>query len=106
MNIITEQLEKNIGTQTSELKSYLLKNKKGMSVTILNYGAVIASIEVPDRNGKIENVTLGHKSLSDYVGGPYYLGATVGRYANSFYPQRISSLQKTPLFLWNLRLLI
>jgi len=34
----------------------------------------------------------------------YY--SAVGRYANSFYPQRISSLQKTPLFLWNLRLLI
>lgn len=53
-----------------------------MSVTILNYGATIASIKVPDRNNKIDDVVLGHDNLSNFVGGRFYFGATIGRYAN------------------------
>jgi len=75
MEIITNHLKEN-------LDSYILKNNNGMRVTILNYGAAIARIEAPDKNGKIENVTLGHNDLVNFIGGPYYLGATVGRYAN------------------------
>lgn len=75
MDIITEPLENN-------LDSFLLRNKNNMSVTILNYGASIAKIEIPDNNGKIENVILEHRNLSNFIGGPYYFGATIGRYAN------------------------
>lgn len=64
------------------LESFILTNTSGMKVTIINYGATIAWIEVPDRSGKIADVVLGHADLRDYVGGRFYLGATVGRYAN------------------------
>ena len=73
--ITTERLEE-------DLESYLLDNKRGMRVTIINYGATIAKIEVPDRRGDLADVLLGHEKLSNYIGGRFFLGATVGRYAN------------------------
>jgi aldose 1-epimerase len=70
---------------------YTLKNCKGMTVQILSYGAITQSITVPDKNGKLADVILGFKTLSDYVtmasppppnpGGPYF-GEIVGRYGN------------------------
>ncbi|MCL5021543.1 MAG: galactose mutarotase [Bacteroidetes bacterium] len=59
-----------------------MNNGKGMRVTIINYGATMARIEVPDRNGNVADVLLGHEKLSSYIGGRFFLGATVGRYAN------------------------
>lgn len=64
------------------LDSYVLTNNNGMSVTILNYGATIAGIQVPDRDGQFANVVLGHENLDDFIGGPYYFGGTLGRFAN------------------------
>ena len=32
---------------------FTLENKNGMTVKITNYGAIITSIHVPDRNGKL-----------------------------------------------------
>ncbi len=59
-----------------------LANGKGISATFLNYGAAIARIEVPDRDGNIADVVLGHENPANYVGARFYLGATVGRFAN------------------------
>lgn len=66
----------------SGLESYTLANGKGMSVTIINYGAAIAKIVVPDRDGNFADVVLGHDDPKGYIGGRFYLGATVGRFAN------------------------
>lgn len=83
MTIIVEHLKGNSNTQQEfELDSYKLTNNNGMSATLINYGAAIAKIEVPDRNGNIADVVLGHDNLLNYVGGRFYLGATVGRSAN------------------------
>ena len=70
---------------------YTLTNCRGMQVRILTYGAITQSIEVPSARGHEADVTLGFKTLKDYVtfdsppvtanGGPYF-GETVGRYAN------------------------
>ena len=49
---------------------------------IINYGATIAKIEVPDRDGCMGVVLLGHEEPANYIGGSFFLGATVGRYAN------------------------
>jgi aldose 1-epimerase len=77
----------NAGSITSSrigdvLESFEIKNRKGMRVTILNYGATIANIEVPDREGKMADVLLGHDDLTKYIGGRFYFGATIGRVAN------------------------
>jgi aldose 1-epimerase len=61
---------------------YTLTNKSGMSVSIMDYGATITSIRVPDRNGKIDDVVLGFDKFTPYLSMKDYFGATVGRYAN------------------------
>jgi aldose 1-epimerase len=62
---------------------YTLTNSRGMEVTVLTYGGILQSIKVPDRRGRLENVTLGYDNLDDYVNnnGPYF-GAIIGRYGN------------------------
>ena len=62
--------------------SYTLSNDNGMSTTIINYGATVVKLKVPDKNGKIEDVILGYDSLSSYVKGSSYFGGIVGRYGN------------------------
>jgi aldose 1-epimerase len=64
------------------IKLFTLTNKNGMEVRITNFGAVINSIVVPDRNGKMENVVLGFDSLKSYQGTHPYFGSLVGRYGN------------------------
>ena len=59
-----------------------LTNVNGLRVKIMTYGATITSVEVPDRNGTIENVTLSLDSLQDYLKGHPCFGSTIGRYAN------------------------
>jgi aldose 1-epimerase len=62
---------------------YTLTNAGGCKVTIMNYGATVVRIEVPDRNGNIADVTLGYDTLGGYFSknNPYF-GAIVGRYGN------------------------
>jgi aldose 1-epimerase len=61
---------------------YTLSNSKGMEVRAMTYGGIIVSIRVPDKNGKIADVVLGHDDLDGYLVNPPYFGAIVGRYAN------------------------
>jgi aldose 1-epimerase len=50
---------------------------------ILAYGAIVQSLEVPDRAGQWRNVTLGFADARQYVeNNPAYFGAIVGRFAN------------------------
>lgn len=49
---------------------------------VMNYGATITSLLVPDKNGVFENVVLGFDSLDTYVAGTPFIGAIVGRYGN------------------------
>ncbi len=62
---------------------YTLSNKRGMEVKITNFGGIIVEINVPDKNGKIEDVVLGFDSLSGYLSAanPYF-GGIIGRYGN------------------------
>jgi len=66
----------------TEVDQYVLTNGKGLTVKVITYGAMITAVEVPDRDGKVENVTLFRDSLEDYVAGHPYFGCAVGRYAN------------------------
>ncbi|MEN9933382.1 MAG: hypothetical protein RIS17_1955, partial [Pseudomonadota bacterium] len=59
-----------------------LANASGMTVDILNYGATIHAVRVPDRDGVFADVALGHKSIEGYIAGSEYFGASVGRVAN------------------------
>lgn len=61
---------------------YTLTNNQGMVVKIMNYGATITSIQTPDKNNTIEEVTLGFDSLQSYLAGHPFFGNVVGRYGN------------------------
>lgn len=64
------------------VRLHQLTNGRGMSVSISEYGATLTSVRIPDRHGKIGEVTLGHDQVEGYVQKNAYLGSTVGRYAN------------------------
>ena len=61
---------------------FTLKNEGGVIVTLTNYGAKIVSVFAPDKNGNMEDVVLGFKSIEEYVAGDAGQGAVVGPYAN------------------------
>lgn len=64
----------------NEITEYTLTNINNMSVRIINYGAIITSITVPDQNGAAQEITLGFDKLEDYMeNNTPYFGATVGR---------------------------
>src|ERR1700722_201834 len=61
---------------------YTLTNTAGMRARILTFGCIVASLDVPDRNGKPDNVVLGLDSLAGYAHRSPCFGGVVGRYAN------------------------
>ncbi len=65
-----------------EALQYTLTNSAGLSAQVVNYGAAVTSLKVPDRTGKMDDVVLGYDSLQGYVDGTSYFGAIVGRYGN------------------------
>jgi len=66
-----------------EVSLFTLKNKKGITVGITNYGGIITTLSTPDKAGKMADIVLGYDNLNQYFdkGDPYF-GALVGRYAN------------------------
>ena len=65
-----------------EVTLYTLTNENGMTARIMDYGAVVQSLVVPDSKGNMEDVVLGFDNLDQYVEKSPYFGAVVGRYAN------------------------
>jgi aldose 1-epimerase len=61
---------------------YSLKNDLGTQISIINYGAIVTNIFVPDKNGRFDDVVLGYDSIEGYVNDKVFLGAIVGRYGN------------------------
>ncbi len=58
-----------------------LSNRQGAELSIIEYGATITDLLVPDREGKLTNVVLGYRDLDDYRDGNMFFGATIGRVA-------------------------
>lgn len=65
-----------------EVYSYTLTNSSGSQVKIINYGAVVVSLLVPDKNGKFADIVTGYENPQGYETGTSYFGAIVGRYGN------------------------
>ena len=64
------------------IEQFRLSNKNGFSVIIISYGGIIKEINIPDRNGKIENIVLNYKKNEEYLEDKFFIGALIGRYAN------------------------
>jgi aldose 1-epimerase len=60
-----------------------LTNANGMTVKLSTYGAVIQSLQVPDRNGRMADIVRGFDSLAGYlIPANSHIGAVIGRYAD------------------------
>ncbi len=75
--------QKPFGTKDGKAVTlYTLTNSHGAQVSILNYGGIVQSLRVPDKNGKLGDVVLGFDSLARYEKDSPYFGALIGRYGN------------------------
>jgi aldose 1-epimerase len=61
---------------------FTLTNAHGIEVRLITYGAAIASLKTPDRDGRFEDIVTGFDTLGGYVERSRFFGAVVGRYAN------------------------
>jgi len=61
---------------------YTLTNANGMRMRVTNYGGIVTSLKVPDKKGKMGDVTLGYNTLAEYIEATPYFGALIGRYGN------------------------
>ncbi|HDY89891.1 MAG TPA: galactose mutarotase [bacterium] len=61
---------------------YTMLNSNGSEVKITNYGGIVVSVKVPDRNGKTDDVVLGYDTLEEYIKNNPYFGCIIGRYGN------------------------
>ena len=59
-----------------------LENRSGAAMTLLDYGATIQSLLIPDRQGRPVDVVLGYDTAEDYAKHGDYVGATIGRVGN------------------------
>jgi aldose 1-epimerase len=65
-----------------EVKRFTLTNSHGHHLSLMNWGATLLDVNVPDRDGKLANVNLCFDSLEPYLSGHPYFGSTVGRFCN------------------------
>tara|TARA_R110002050_G_scaffold243115_2_gene379542 strand:+ start:36532 stop:37716 length:1185 start_codon:yes stop_codon:yes gene_type:complete len=61
---------------------YLMKNEKGMEISVITYGGIITSWTAPDRNNNYKDIVLGYDTLEQYEKETPYFGALIGRYGN------------------------
>ena len=61
---------------------YEITGPRGMSARVLSYGAMLASLKVPDAAGKLADITLGFAGIDGYMQDPIKVGALCGRVVN------------------------
>lgn len=65
-----------------DVYAFTMSNANGMSAKVINYGAILVSLMVPDKNGNVDDVVLGFDSLEKYFDNGSFFGATIGPSAN------------------------
>ena len=80
MAITTKPFGKN--AEGKEVTEYTMTNKHGAAVKMIDYGATVTAIIVPDRDGKMGDVALGCATMEGYLGSHGHMGETIGRFGN------------------------
>jgi aldose 1-epimerase len=75
------QVQKEIfGTLKNEdVFEYTLTNSNNVSLSVLTYGAIISKLQMPDKNGQVEDITMNVKTLGEMVETRPFHGAIIGR---------------------------
>ncbi|NLM60710.1 MAG: galactose mutarotase [Clostridiales bacterium] len=82
---------------------YRLKNRSGAEVEVLDFGAVIRAVRVPDRDGKLVDVVMGYDTLEDQLSAMGWNCGVMGRVANRIGGGRLwinGRLHQLPLPEW------
>ena len=66
----------------AEARVFTLTNANGMEAKVTEYGAILVSITVADKDGNFADVTHGYDTLEGWLTNTSYFGATVGRFGN------------------------
>ena len=66
----------------AEVEAFTLDGGGGVAATLITFGARLAALDVPDRDGIPADVVLGCDDVAGYAGPHRYSGAVVGRYSN------------------------
>jgi aldose 1-epimerase len=61
---------------------YTIENSMGMKASVMNYGAILVNLSVPDQAGDAADVVLGFDKPEDYFGNPSFFGAVIGPNGN------------------------
>ncbi|MDI3548642.1 MAG: aldose 1-epimerase [Halanaerobiales bacterium] len=61
---------------------FVLENSNHLEMKVTNYGGIVVSLVVPDRDGNMDDIVLGYNQLEAYVKHNPYFGAIIGRYGN------------------------
>jgi aldose 1-epimerase len=64
------------------LQVFELSNRNGLKMTLTDFGGRVVSLQVPDRNGKLDDIVLGYDHVEQYINGNPYFGALIGPFAN------------------------
>ncbi len=80
MSIVSEKF----GTtkEGAEVTRYTITNKNGLSVSTLDYGAIISHLMVPDKNGRMDDIVLGFDTVAGYEVNGCFFGSFIGRHGN------------------------
>ena len=83
VNLVTISKE-DFGTTADSIavEKYVLKNKKGMEISIITYGGIITSWTAPDKTGNYQDIVFGYNTFADYEKSNPYFGALIGRFGN------------------------
>jgi len=61
---------------------FTLINLNGVTAQITNYGGIITTLNVPDKDGNFDDVVLGFYTLEEYIKKSPHFGCLVGRFGN------------------------
>jgi aldose 1-epimerase len=80
MNVETESFGRTPDGEPVHL--FTIRNRNELVLRLTDYGAIVVSLDVPDREGRGADVTLGFPSLDGYLGRHPHFGSTIGRFCN------------------------
>jgi aldose 1-epimerase len=73
-----------------DIEKFTISNDNGITASVISFGAILASLRLPDKQGEVKEVTLGFDTLRGYISDVWFFGSTIGRYANRIAQGRFS----------------